>query len=116
MGGNATFTCSATLAAGGGALAWDWLIGGASQGVNAASLTRTPVTAAMNGNQHVCEAIATNVGAGSYVHYFSHPATLTVTGITPTTTTAVPTLGQWALALLALAMLGMAGLHARRQV
>ncbi|MDR0274347.1 MAG: hypothetical protein LBI48_03205 [Burkholderiaceae bacterium] len=115
VGGSATFTCSATLAAGGGILDWDWTLSGSAGSFSSANpLTVSPVTAAMSGNQYRCEAYVTGVGAGSHISYYSHPATLTVAGAT--TATAVPTLNPATLAALVLALLGLAGLGWKRRV
>jgi hypothetical protein len=117
-GGSATFTCAAALAAGGGTLGWNWQSDSSGAWttivpvVTTPTLPLSPLTAAMSGTHYRCEAFVTGVGApaaSNYISYMSRPATLTVTGAT-LTATAVPALHPWALALLALAVLGVAGL------
>gem|GEM_PF-2588362 len=120
-GGNATFTCTPTFPTGPAASSLDWtwfqqISPGdvTNLGVGNASLTLNGVSkATMDGTQYFCMLDITNLandpaGADSEIYYSSHLATLTVTSGGGAAATAVPTLSEWALALLALMVAGVA--------
>ena len=116
-GGNATLTCPAQ----GAGYTYQWQQWQATPapgswnnmaGATAATLTLPAVTAAMSGNQYRCVSTIP-IGGGNTFNFPGDPATLTVKN---STAAAVPTLNEWALMLLALAMLGMAGAGFKRRV
>jgi len=117
-GGNATLTCPATGA--GYTYQWQQWQGtpapGSWQdmaGATGATLNLTGVTTAMSGSKYHCVTTLADAGGNPVFAFTGYPSLLTVQ--TSTTAAAVPTLNEWALMLLGLAMLGMAGAGYRRR-
>jgi len=119
-GGTASLTCAVTAASGvAPAFAWAWQFSAATPpawsavGGAANALNLSPV-AASDAGQYRCEVTASALAndAASSIVYASGPVRLTVLSATAA---AVPTLNEWALALLALLLAGGAALRARRE-